>query len=178
MLQNINHDDIEKFITDGYLCIENAFPAVIADEVRKILWAETGFSSTDRSTWTKPIVRLGMYSGAPFLQACNSPILLQAFDTLVGKNRWQPIKSMGTFAIRFPSVAEPEDVGWHIDMSFGTENPDFMTWRANFRSKGRASFILIFRCRRKRRPNQNTCWLPFRHRKDPKTGRRSRNELR
>ena len=84
-----------------------------------------------------------MYSDEPFLQACNSPILLQAFDTLVGKNRWQPIESMGTFPIRFPSDAEPGDAGWHIDASFGTESPDFMSWRVNFRSKGRALLLLF-----------------------------------
>lgn len=143
MTQHITSNDIEKFIEDGYLCIENAFPRSIAEEVRKILWTQTGCSATDRATWIKPVIRLGMYSERPFLQACNSSILHEAFDALVGKNRWQPIESMGTFPIRFPSDAQLEDDGWHIDMSFGTENPDFMGWRANFRSKGRALLLLF-----------------------------------
>ncbi len=143
MHQNITQSDIEKFITDGYLCIEQAFPRSVADEVCKILWTQTGCNPTDRSTWTKPVIRLGMYSGAPFHLAYNSPTLLQAFDTLVGKNRWQPLEGMGTFPIRFPSDAEPGDDGWHIDAGFGTENPDFMSWRTNFRSKGRALLLLF-----------------------------------
>lgn len=32
MLENINQDDIEKFISDGYLCIKNAFSEVIAEK--------------------------------------------------------------------------------------------------------------------------------------------------
>lgn len=143
MPQNISSDDIEKFITNGYLCIENAFPQSIADEVRKILWSQTGCNPSDRSTWNKPVIRLGMYSEPPFLQACQNPVLIQAFDTLVGKNRWQTIGSMGTFPIRFPSDVEPRDDGWHIDASFEIENPDFMSWRVNFRSKGRALLLLF-----------------------------------
>ena len=33
--------------------------------------------------------------------------------------------------------------GWHIDVSFGTESPDFLDWRANVHSKGRALLMLF-----------------------------------
>jgi hypothetical protein len=38
---------------------------------------------------------------------------------------------------------DPGDTGWHIDASFGTENPDFMEWRANASSRGRALLMLF-----------------------------------
>jgi hypothetical protein len=44
--------------------------------------------------------------------------------------------------VRFPSV-DPGDAGWHIDVSFGTEAADFMSWRANIHSKGRALLMLF-----------------------------------
>jgi hypothetical protein len=45
--------------------------------------------------------------------------------------------------VRFPSVSDPGDTGWHIDVSFGHEDPDFMSWRANVSSKGRALLMLF-----------------------------------
>jgi Phytanoyl-CoA dioxygenase (PhyH) len=45
--------------------------------------------------------------------------------------------------VRFPSAVDPGDAGWHIDVSFGTETPDFMAWRANIHSKGRALLMLF-----------------------------------
>ena len=50
---------------------------------------------------------------------------------------------MGTFPVRFPSAVDPGDAGWHIDVSFGTDTPDFMSWRANIYSKGRALLMLF-----------------------------------
>jgi hypothetical protein len=75
---------------------------------------------------------------APFVAAANSPALLKAFDQLVGEGRWVPRVNLGTFPVRFPSAEDPGDAGWHIDPSFGTENPDFLSWRANVSSKARA----------------------------------------
>jgi hypothetical protein len=51
--------------------------------------------------------------------------------------RWE------TFPVRFPSAVDPGDAGWHIDVSFGTETSDFMSWRANIHSKGRALLMLF-----------------------------------
>jgi hypothetical protein len=80
---------------------------------------------------------------APFVAAANSPALLKAFDQLVGEGRWVPRVNLGTFPVRFPSAEDPGDAGWHIDPSFGTENPDFLSWRANVSSKARALLMLF-----------------------------------
>ena len=50
---------------------------------------------------------------------------------------------MGTFPVRFPSAVDPGDAGWHVDVSFGTDTPDFLSWRANIHSKGRALLMLF-----------------------------------
>jgi hypothetical protein len=131
------------FIRDGFLRIDNAFSRELAEEARTILWRDTGCNPDDPSTWTKPVVRLGMYPQRPFVEAANTPLLHEAFNLLVGPGRWQPCRSMGTFPVRFPSAEDPGDAGWHIDVSFGLENPDFMSWRANLRSKGRALLMLF-----------------------------------
>ena len=45
--------------------------------------------------------------------------------------------------MRFPSPDDPGDAGWHVDVSFGYDDPDFLTWRANVRSSGRALLMLF-----------------------------------
>jgi hypothetical protein len=118
--------DIEHFVRDGFVRLDGAFPRPLAEAGRAILWRETG---CDPATWTEPVIRLGMHAEQPFKDAANSPVLTAAFDQLVGPGCWRPMSALGTFPIRFPSPKNPGDAGWHIDVSFGTENPHrFASW--------------------------------------------------
>jgi hypothetical protein len=125
--------------------VDAAFPTELADAARAILWRDTGCDPTRPDTWTRPVIRLGDYAGGPFAAAVNTPVLHGWFDALVGSGRWLRRESLGTFPIRFPSPDDPGDAGWHIDVSFGFEDPDFLNWRANVRSKGRA-LLMLFLC--------------------------------
>jgi hypothetical protein len=139
-------DAAQTFIRDGYLRINHAFPRELADAGREILWRDTGCDPQDRSTWTRPVVRLGDYAQAPFAQAANTPLLRSAFDLLVGPGRWLPRGSLGTFPVRFPSPDDPGDAGWHLDMSFAgkdSDPSDFFSWRINLHSRGRALLMLF-----------------------------------
>lgn len=133
---------IASFIADGFVRIDRAFSPETAEAARAILWRDTGCDPHDRSTWTRPVVRLGHYTQPPFREAANTPVLHAAFDQLVGAGRWLPQGGLGTFPVRFPSDADPGDAGWHIDVSFG-DSADFMEWRANVSSKGRALLMLF-----------------------------------
>lgn len=142
----LSHAQIEQFIRDGYIKIEAAFPRELADQGRLILWRETGCDEGDPRTWTKAVIRLGMYEHEPFVCAANTPVLHKAFDQLVGRGRWLPRTSLGTFPVRFPSPDDPGDAGWHVDTSFPPEirDPnDFLDWRVNITSKGRALLMLF-----------------------------------
>jgi hypothetical protein len=134
---------VERFIADGFVRLDDAFPRALAEECRAILWRDTGASPDDPATWTKPVVRLGMYGQAPFRAAANTPALHGAYDALVGAGRWLAPGAVGTFPVRFPHADDPGDGGWHIDVSFGTEDPDFMSWRANVTSRGRSLLLLM-----------------------------------
>ncbi|MCC7043724.1 MAG: phytanoyl-CoA dioxygenase family protein [Acidobacteria bacterium] len=134
---------IEQFITDGYVRLDSAFPRTVADQARHILWKATGCDPEAPDTWTQPVVRLGMFTDPPFVESANTPCLHAAFDQLVGVGRWRRCAAMGTFPVRFPSPDDPGDAGWHVDVSFGTESPDFLSWRANIHSKGRALLMLF-----------------------------------
>ena len=143
MKEVLNSIQIKEFIKKGFVRIDNAFPAEIAAEVRSILWKDLDADPSDPSTWTKPVIRLGMYSQPPFIQSANTPILHAAFDQLVGKDKWMPCRSMGTFPVRFPSADDPGDTGWHVDASFGDNPSNFLEWRINWRSKNRGLLMLF-----------------------------------
>lgn len=134
---------IEQFIVDGFVRVDDAFPRELADAACDILWKATGCSPEDPATWTQPVVRLGMFTQPPFVEAANTPRLHAAYDQLVGAGQWRRPAAMGTFPVRFPSAVDPGDAGWHIDVSFGTDATDFLSWRANIHSKGRALLMLF-----------------------------------
>jgi hypothetical protein len=137
---------IERFVEQGYVRLDGAFPQDLAEQGRLILWRDTGCDPLDRTTWTRPVVWLWDYAHEPFRQAVNTALLHQAFDELVGKDRWVPRQSLGTFPVRFPSEVDTGDTGWHVDASFpdaDSEPNDFLSWRVNVRSRGRALRMLF-----------------------------------
>ncbi|THU38322.1 phytanoyl-CoA dioxygenase family protein [Niastella caeni] len=140
----LSQEQIEQFLYEGFVRIDNAFPASTAEEVRKILWKETGCDPNDPTTWAKPVIRLGMYHQKSFIDAANTEVLHQAFDQLAGSGQWLPVRSMGTFPVRFPSPEDPGDAGWHVDAGFPGNDPgNYFEWRINIRSKGRALLMLF-----------------------------------
>jgi hypothetical protein len=140
---------IEQFIADGFIRIDQAFPRELAEEARAIMWRDIACDPSDPATWTTPVIRLPGYGGGPFRKAANAPILHAAFDQLVGTGRWIPLNTLGTFPVRFPHPDDPGDAGWHVDVSFAgegcdaNERHDFSSWRVNVYSRGRALLMLF-----------------------------------
>lgn len=93
---------IERFIENGFVRIDDAFPRELAREARAIMWRDIPFAADDPSTWTEPVVRLAGYGGGPFEKAVNTPVLHSVFDQLVGKGRWEPRNGLGSFLSAFP----------------------------------------------------------------------------
>jgi hypothetical protein len=142
-VRSLDQSQIQQFIRKGFVRLANAFPRDVAQAARAILWRDTGCDADNPLTWTRPVIRLGHYSDAPFIEAANTPRLKDALDLLVGPGRWLPVANVGTFPIRFPSDQDPGDTGWHVDASFDYEQADFMQWRVNVASKGRALLMLF-----------------------------------
>jgi len=142
-MPGLDNSQIRDFIESGYVRIDQAFPTALAEAARDILWRDMGLSPDDPAGWTEPLVRLGMYGGAPFVEAANTAVLTRAYDRLVGPGRWRAPAAMGTFPIRFPSSGSSGDEGWHVDVSFDSDKPDYMDWRVNWVSRGRALLMLF-----------------------------------
>jgi hypothetical protein len=140
---------VEQFIRDGFVRIDEAFPWELAEQARAIMWRDVPCAPHDRATWTRPVVRLPGYGAAPFREAANTPLLHDAFDQLAGKGRWIPRDGLGTFPVRFPHPDDPGDTGWHVDVSFPgddcdpNEQHDFSLSRVNITSRGRALLMLF-----------------------------------
>ncbi|MCT9006610.1 phytanoyl-CoA dioxygenase family protein [Streptomyces sp. NPDC054766] len=132
---------LERFLDDGFVRIEGAFPARVAADCVRLLWQETGCSPDDPATWTEPVRWISGMAQGPFAAAVNSPALHDAFDLLLGEGRWEPRYSLGSFPLRFPHEEEPDDAGWHIE---GSYLPEGATWyHANLRSRDRALLMLF-----------------------------------
>jgi hypothetical protein len=134
---------VEHFIDNGFVRLDEAFDTDLARQCRDLLWSAMGLSPDRPEEWTAPVVRLGFRAQAPFVEAANTPRLHAAYDALAGSGRWIAPTGLGTFPVRFPSKEDPSDAGWHVDASFGTETADFIRWRVNIVSRGRALLMLF-----------------------------------
>ncbi len=133
---------VQDFIDSGFVRIDNAFPVDLANQCRAELWGATGLSPEKPEHWRQPVIRIASMSTPAFVEAANAPVLHRAYDQLAGPGRWIAPRGMGSFPIRFPSPDRPGDDGWHVDMSFG-KSADFMEWRINVTSDGRALLMLF-----------------------------------
>lgn len=137
---SLTSEQIEHFITAGFVKVDAAFSRDLGEQCRRELWALAGSAPDDPSTWVQPFRRLEFIATPPFREAANTSLLHEAFDQLVGVGRWQALNGLGTFPLRFPSPDAPADGGWHLETSFS--GPDG-TPQVNLRSRGRALLMLF-----------------------------------
>lgn len=136
-------DQVSQFIDQGFVRLDDAFPTALATTCRNQLWRKIGLAPDRPQDWTQPVIRVPYMVTKPFVTAANTPRLTRAYDQLVGAGRWIAPTGLGTFPIRFPSPDSPGDDGWHVDASFGTDPANFLDWRVNVKSRGRALLMLF-----------------------------------
>jgi len=141
----LSAEQCDRFIEEGFVRLDDAFPASIAARARETFFHDLRAQgiTEDPATWTRPVVRLGMYPQPHIVAAASTPRLHTALDQLVGPGAWLPCRAVGTVPVRFPSATDPGDTGFHIDVSFGGDPADFLSWRANVHSRGRAMLMLF-----------------------------------
>ena len=143
-MDQLTQSQLSDFIDDGFVRLDQAFPTALADECRAILWKASQCDPNRPDTWVQPVIRIGEIGLEPFKKAANTPLLLNAFDQLAGKGNWLPRSTLGSFPIRFPCTEKAVDTGWHVDASFpGADASDYLDWRINIYSKGRALLMLF-----------------------------------
>jgi hypothetical protein len=135
---------VARFIDDGYLHLPAAFDRATAASCVDELWRLSGIPRDDPAAWTQPVVRVAGSAAAPLVAAINTPRLTGALDDLLGAGRWARRFGYGTFPIRYPSMVDPGDAGWHIDGSFEVnDEPPPWNYGVNVWSKQRALLVLM-----------------------------------
>ncbi|MGK5683617.1 phytanoyl-CoA dioxygenase family protein [Actinoplanes sp. URMC 104] len=137
----MDSESIERFMADGFVKVERAVPPDVTAACAELLWEQIEAVPGDRSTWSRPVYRVGDMAQEPFRAAANTPMLHDAFDALAGPGRWKPRGSLGSFPLRFPHAEEPDDAGWHIEGSY--QPPGESGYRVNVHSTGRALLMLF-----------------------------------
>lgn len=137
---SLDAEQVERFVADGFVKLEKAFPVDVGERCLAELWSATGCSPVDPATWTEPVVRLGGFTTPPFREAATTTVLHEAFDQLVGEGGWIPRDGLGTFPVRFPSREEPGDDGWHVEASYAGPQGEP---RLNLGSRDRALLMLF-----------------------------------
>ena len=145
--------EIATFMRDGFLPVRGAVPRPVADACVNLVWEgleAQGVKRDEPRSWTSPVVRVDSPDGQPLAEAATANALWEAYDQLIGPDKWHKIESMGgSVPVRFPHPDDPGDAGWHIETSFwaGTEDPGGVWsgtyWHANVRSRDRGLLALF-----------------------------------
>jgi hypothetical protein len=131
------------FIANGFVVIRNAVaPAIVAacmEPIEEQLEAR-GVNPRDPSTWVAPVVRIPCPEGPAFTAAGTAPALHAVYDALLGPGRWIRRQGVGgSIPVRFPSLRDPGDAGWHIDGSYEVDGQ----WWVNVHSRHRGLLALF-----------------------------------
>jgi len=134
---------IEDFCANGFLAVRGAVaPDVVracVDVIENDLRAQS-IDVYEPATWTEPVVRLPCPEGPSFAAAATSPALSKMYDVLLGSGHWVRREGVGgTIPVRFPSVKDPDDAGWHIDGSYDVDGK----WWVNVHSRYRGLLALF-----------------------------------
>jgi hypothetical protein len=135
---------VEDFMRDGFVAIRSAVPDDLVARCQSEItseFARRGVDVSDSLTWSRPVVRFNCPESPSFAAAGTQPILWTLYDALLGPGTWSRRPGVGgTIAVRFPSLADPGDAGWHVDGSY--EGPDYGL-RLNVASKARGLLCLF-----------------------------------
>ena len=137
----LSASEVESFVADGYVAIRGAVPADVVRACQEMIWSDLGPHGVteDPATWTEPVVRIACPEGGPFAEAGTRPALWEAFDQLIGAGRWWRRPGVGgTIPVRFPSLADPGDAGWHIEASYERDGHQ----QVNVNSRARGLLVL------------------------------------
>lgn len=115
--------NLDAFISDGFVKVEQAAPRSVADAARNMLWQQLGLSPDEPEGWSDPVRWAADLTGhGPFGELARSTALAAALDLICGTGGWQPRGSLGYIPVRFPVSPPVDDRGWHIDAN--TPRPD------------------------------------------------------
>jgi hypothetical protein len=112
----LSDDQIDEFIERGWTQLRSAFPATVAQAVRRELGRQIGVDLDRPEQWTQPQIRLQeMMTRSPYTDALTVRFR-SAVDQLIGPGRWAMTRAMGWWPVNFPGFDDPPyGNSWHIE---------------------------------------------------------------
>jgi hypothetical protein len=130
-LKVLTKDQVEQFIENGWVRVEEAYPREVALKAQQIVWdnvEKRGVFKNDPATWTIDMLQMNENYEHDEFQRCNTLRMADAIEDLIGEGRWaersvygQTAKKTGYgwWPVNFSKGADkPWDVpsnGWHWD---------------------------------------------------------------
>ena len=124
MFGPLSNGQIEDFIERGWTLLPHAFPAEVAEAVRRDLGKRIGIDLERQEQWSQPQVWLQeMMTEAPYTEALTERFRA-AVDQLVGPDRWEMTQEMGWWPVNFPGFDDPAYAdNWHIEGGWFRHRP-------------------------------------------------------
>ncbi|MDO8389895.1 MAG: phytanoyl-CoA dioxygenase family protein [Actinomycetota bacterium] len=114
----LSEDEIAAFGSDGFVRLTHAFSRSLADECCDLLWEQLSVERDIPASWQQSVIAVPPTTEAAFIESLTTPRLTATFDQLLGMEAWQRPTAVGPFVVRFPSLSDPGDTGWHADGRF------------------------------------------------------------
>jgi len=119
-LKVLTQDQVEQFMENGWVKVEQAFPREVALKAQQILWnhvEKRGPLRNDPSTWTQGMVKINEVFDNDEFQPCNSLRVADAIEDLIGEGR-------RAHRVVYGENNEKTSYGWWpVNFSLGADKP-------------------------------------------------------
>jgi hypothetical protein len=119
-LKVLTKEQVEQFMENGWVKVEQAFPKEAALNAQQVVWGHVekrGALQNDPTTWTKEMIQINESYDNDEFQLCNSLRMADAIEDLIGEGR-------GAFRNVYGETAEKTSYGWWpVNFSKGADNP-------------------------------------------------------
>lgn len=113
----LSHEQVEFFVEEGYLLLEETFPRDLAERIGAELWRMGEMDPNDPKTWKNGRGVIAKVIVNQNVDAMFTPRFLGALDDLLGEGRWSMPRFSGYLLYNFPGFEKGmwDLTGGHVD---------------------------------------------------------------
>ena len=113
----LSHEQVEFFVEEGYLLLEEAFPRDVAERVLAEVWKLAEIDPNNPATWKQSRAVIAKVIDNADVRAMFTPRFIGALDDLVGEGRWGMPRFSGYLLYNLPGYDKGpwQLTGGHVD---------------------------------------------------------------